>query len=116
MPPHGTFGRISEFQDFNGGYEDITWASTSTDLKHGWYMVSVNDGTIQKVVDEPGGVVQFLTATADNDNVVLLSGPYRHNRTRPRAFARFDLSRPGPGWGQPTQRPAGSLPVGTGGG
>ncbi len=77
MPPHGIFGRISEFQDFMGGYEDITWASTSTDLKHGWYMVSVNDGTIQKVVDEPGGVVQFLTATADNDNVVLLSGPYR---------------------------------------
>ncbi len=75
--PQGSFGRISEFQDFTGGYEDITWASTSTDLKRGWYMVSVNDGTIQKVVDEPGGVVQFLTATADNDNVVLLSGPYR---------------------------------------
>lgn len=75
--PQGQFGRITALQDFNGSFEDVTWASTSTDLGEGWFMVSVNDGTIQKVVDEPGGVIQFLTAATDDDNVTLLSGPYR---------------------------------------
>lgn len=76
MPQSGK-GRISNFNDFNGSFEDLTWASTSVDLGEGWWFVSVNQGTLQKVTDEPGGVIQFLTAASDNDNVVLLSGPYR---------------------------------------
>lgn len=73
----GNFGRIVAESDFLGGYEDITWAATSVDIEGGWYIVSVNEGTIQKVVDEPGGVIQFLTDTADNDNVALISGPFK---------------------------------------
>ena len=76
MPQSG-YGRITSEQDFNGSFEDVTWASTSVDLGEGWWMVSVSEGTLQKVTDEPGGILQFLTDTADNDNVVLLSGPYR---------------------------------------
>jgi hypothetical protein len=73
----GTLGRITNINDFCGSFEDETWATSSVDLGDGWYMVSVNEGTIQKVVDEPGGVIQFLTDTGDNDNAALLSGPYR---------------------------------------
>lgn len=75
--PQGQFGRITAFNDFLGSLEDVTWAATSVDLGGGWQMVSVNEGTIQQVVDEPGGVVQFLTDTASADNVALISGPYR---------------------------------------
>ena len=75
--PQGQFGRITALNDFTGSFEDRTWPSTSEDLGNGWYFVSVNQGTLQKVTDEPGGVLQFLTAASDDDNVALLSGPYR---------------------------------------
>ncbi len=73
----GSLGRLTAINDFNTSLEDVTWAATSVDLGNDWYMVSVNEGTIQKVVDEAGGVVQFLTDTGDDDNVTLLSGPYK---------------------------------------
>ncbi len=77
MAQQGSKGRIVAWSDFNGGYEDITWASTSVDIDGGWYIVSVNEGTINKVTDEPGGVIQFDTDTATGDNVALISGPFR---------------------------------------
>ena len=47
--PQGSFGRIVAFNDFLGGYEDITWAARSVDLGDGLYIVSVTEGSIQKV-------------------------------------------------------------------
>ena len=73
--PQGSFGRIVAFNDFLGGYEDITWAASSVDLGGGLYIISHEEGTIQKVVDEPGGVIQLLTDTGDDDNVALISSP-----------------------------------------
>lgn len=73
----GSFGRVRGLLDFQGSFEDVTWAATSVDLGEGWFLVSVNEGTIQQVVDEPNGVVQFLTDTGDNDSAVLLSGKFR---------------------------------------
>ena len=75
--PQGSFGTIEAFNDFTGSYEDVTWASTSVDLNGGWQLVSVNEGTIQQVVDEDGGVIQFLTDSADNDNCALIAGPFK---------------------------------------
>jgi hypothetical protein len=73
----GSFGRTRAFQDFLNTFEDVTWASTSVDLGEGWFMVSVNEGTLNDVTDESGGVQQFLTDTGSADNVVLASGLYR---------------------------------------
>ena len=77
--PQAQFGRITALEDFNGSEDDTTWgASVDVPVGNGsWWIVSVQEGTIQKVLDEPGGVIQFLTDTADNDNVALISGPYR---------------------------------------
>ena len=63
--PQASKGRITAWSDFNGGYEDITWASTSVDIDGGWYIVSVAEG------------IQFDTDTGTNDNVALISGPFR---------------------------------------
>jgi hypothetical protein len=75
--PQGSFGEIRAFNDFTGSYEDVTWATTSVDLGGGWAMVSENEGTLNQIVDEPGGILEFLTDTADNDNVVLYAGPFK---------------------------------------
>src|SRR3990167_10754668 len=79
----GSFGRIRNLQDFCGSFEDVTWASTSVDLGEGLYLISVNEGTLNKTlttgtaIDEPNGILEFLTDTGDNDNATLLSGPFR---------------------------------------
>jgi len=75
--PQGSFGEIRAFQDFTGSYEDVTWAATSVDLGGGWAMVSENEGTLNSIIDEPGGILEFLTDTADNDNVALFAGPFK---------------------------------------
>lgn len=73
----GSFGRTRAFHDFLGTLEDVSWAATSVDLGNDWFLVSVNQGTINDVTDESGGVQQFLTAASQNDNAVLASGLYR---------------------------------------
>ena len=75
--PQGSFGEIRAFQDFTGSYEDVTWAATSVDLGGGWAMVSENEGTLNSIIDEPGGILEFLTDTADNDSVALFAGPFK---------------------------------------
>jgi hypothetical protein len=76
--PQGSFGEIRAFTDFLSSMEDVTWASNADlDLGGGWSMVSVNEGTIQQIVDETGGVIEFLTDTGDNDNVALFAGPFK---------------------------------------
>lgn len=88
----GSQGRIRNWQDFCGSFEDVTWATTSVDLGEGWFMVSVNEGTLNKVVDEGNGVLQFETDTGNADNVVLLSGPFRPADGPLHFEARFKVS------------------------
>ena len=88
----GSFGRTRAFQDFLNTFEDVTWAATSVDLGEGWFMVSVNQGTLNDVTDEPGGVQQFLTAASDDDNVALLSGLYRPADGELNFEARFKVA------------------------
>ena len=75
--PQGSFGEIRAFNDFTGSYEDVTWSTTSVDLGGGWGVVSENEGTLNQIVDEPGGILEFLTDTGDNDNVALYAGPFK---------------------------------------
>ncbi len=88
----GSFGRTRAFQDFLNTFEDVTWAATSVDLGEGWFMVSVNEGTINDVVDEVGGVQQFLTDTGDDDNVCLASGLYRSIDGEMNTEARYKIA------------------------
>jgi len=90
--PQGSFGNIEAWQDFGGTHEDVTWAATSVDLGGEWAMVSVNEGTLNDVTDEEGGVLQFLTDTADNDNVVLFAGPFKPSNGPVSFEARFKIA------------------------
>jgi hypothetical protein len=73
-------------------FEDVTWSAASVDLGEGWFMVSVNEGTINDVVDETGGVQQFLTDTGDDDNVVLASGLFSPAEGRMQTEARYKVA------------------------
>ena len=89
----GGFGRTGgRVLDFLESFEDVTWAATSVNLGDGWFMVSENQGTIQQVTDEPNGVIQFLTAASDDDNVALLSGLYRPADGELNFEARFKVA------------------------
>lgn len=70
----GQFGKVRAFNDFIAPQGDLTWGTGVVELGGGWAFVSVNEGTVNDVTDESGGVLQFLTDTGDNDNVCLLAG------------------------------------------
>jgi hypothetical protein len=70
------FGKLEAWNDFLAPQGDLTWGTGVVELGNGVAMVSVNEGTINDVTDESGGVLQFLTDTGDNDNVCLLSGKF----------------------------------------
>jgi hypothetical protein len=89
--PQGSFGEIRAFNDFTGGHGDTTWGAGEVDLGGGVGMVSVNEGTLNTVV-ESGGVLQFLTDTGDNDNVCLLAGPFDPSQGNISVEARFKIA------------------------
>jgi len=70
------FGKLEVWNDFLAPQGDLTWGTGVVELGGGVAMVSVNEGTINDVADEGGGVLQFLTDTGDNDNVCLISGKF----------------------------------------
>ena len=89
--PQGSQGEIRAFQDFSGTHEDVAWASTSVDLGGEWGMVSVNEGTLNDVVDEDGGILGFTTDTAAADNVCLFAGLFLPNNGNISFEARFKI-------------------------
>lgn len=88
----GQFGKIRVFNDFVDPLGDVTWGTGQVHLGGGVFMVSVNEGTINEVVDESGGVTQFLTDTADNDNVCLLAGKFDPSQGGCVMEARFKVA------------------------
>ena len=91
--PRGNFGEIRAFNDFLGSFEDVTIsANVDTDLNGGWAAVSVNEGSINKVLDEEGGIIHFATDTGDNDNIALFSGPYKPSNGGVVMEARFKVA------------------------
>ena len=90
--PQGSFGTIEAWTDFTGAFGDTTWGAGEVPLEGGWGFVSVNEGTLNTVADESGGVLQFLTDTADNDNVCLIAGPFDPSKGTVSFEARFKIA------------------------
>ena len=91
MPQTG-MKELVVWNDFLGSFEDLTWASTSLDLGGGVALISENEGTLNDVVDESGGVQQFLTDTGDNDNVALFAGVFDPSKGPVEFEARFKVA------------------------
>ena len=87
--PQGSKGTLEAWNDFGGTLEDVTWASTSVDLGGNVALVSVNEGTINDVTDESGGVQGFLSDSGDNDNVALFAGLFDPSQGSVRMECRF---------------------------
>ena len=90
--PRGNFGEIRAFNDFTGTYETVSWDAATAELGGGWGLYSVNEGTIQDVKDEEGGVIQLLTDTGDNDNAALVAGPFKPSNGGCVMEARFKVA------------------------
>ena len=89
--PQGSFGEIRAFNDFTALASDVTLVAGVNDLPggNGWAAISENEGTVAEIVDESGGVIQFTTDTADNDNVVLIAGKFDPSKGPVSFEARF---------------------------
>ena len=89
--PQGSFGEIRAFNDFTALASDATLVAGVNDLPggNGWAAISENEGTVAEIVDESGGVIQFTTDTADNDNVVLIAGKFDPSKGPISFEARF---------------------------
>lgn len=77
----GTFGKLGlgngpAGSDFLAPDNDLTWG-TGTILVDGVAMVSVNEGSLEWTVDEPGGILAATTDTGDNDNAAFFLGPFQ---------------------------------------
>lgn len=70
------FGRLEVCDDFLGIDPDITWAAGGFHVGN-FSVTSVNEGTVESTVDEPGGIVAFTTDTADDDNVAIYAGTFK---------------------------------------
>jgi hypothetical protein len=78
----GSCGKIEVFSDFTGIYDSVAWGATNLVAGDGLGgsgigFASVNEGSFASTVDEPGGILAITTDTGDNDNAVLLAGPFR---------------------------------------
>jgi hypothetical protein len=73
----GSKGQISVFDHFMG-FQTATMGTTMLPAgSNGVNYVSVNEGSFAAVTDEPGGILQITTDTADNDNCFLCIGPFK---------------------------------------
>jgi hypothetical protein len=74
--PQGSLGQISIFDDFLGPDNDLTWGTGTVRLGR-FGFVSVNEGSFEWTVDEPGGIVAITTDTGDDDNAVVMAGTFK---------------------------------------
>lgn len=70
------FGELLVWEDFLGVDPDATWAAGGFDIGN-VSVTSVNEGSVETTVDEPGGIIAITTDTADNDNVALYAGAFK---------------------------------------
>ena len=90
--PRGNFGEIRAFNDFTGTYETVSWDAATVELGGGWGLYSVNEGSINDVKDEEGGIIQLITDTGDNDNCALVAGPFKPSNGGAVMEARFKVA------------------------
>ena len=74
---NGSFGEVKFWNDFTAARE--AWVPTTTGdyLGGGVSLVGVNEGAVDFTADEPGGVIDLTTDTADNDNCALVAGVFK---------------------------------------
>ena len=73
----GEYGKI-EIRDHFTGLPTGTMGTTRLQFgTQGWQYCCVNEGSFAMVEDEPGGVIQVTTDTADNDNFFACAGPFK---------------------------------------
>lgn len=88
----GSYGEIKAGSDFLGPDNDLTWG-TGTIHIDGVGFVSVNEGTLEWTVDEPGGILAITTDTGDNDNAALFLGTFQPSVNGPVTMeARFKFN------------------------
>lgn len=81
----GSFGEIKVFEDFTHFEDNIAATGVATAIVPGTGyisvgdlgLVSVNEGTLAWVIDEPGGILSITTDTGDDDNTAMLAGRFQ---------------------------------------
>ena len=84
-------GRLLVEDDFLAPDNDLTWG-TGTVKVGNFGFVSVNEGSFEWTIDEPGGIVAITTDTADNDNAALMAGTFKPADGGMEMYARFKYS------------------------
>lgn len=82
---------LEVFDDFLAPDNDLTWG-TGTVKVGNFGFVSVNEGSFEWTIDEPGGIVAITTDTGDNDNAALMAGAFRPADGRVVTEWRFKFS------------------------
>lgn len=72
----GTFGELKVFDHFLAPDNDLTWGAGQVKVGN-FALTSVNEGSLEWTIDEPGGIVALTTDTADNDNGFLYAGRFQ---------------------------------------
>ena len=72
----GSYGEVKIFDDFLGPDNDLTWGTGTVKVGDVGF-VSVNEGSFEWLIDEPGGIVAITTDTGDNDNAALYAGRFQ---------------------------------------
>ena len=70
------FGELKVWEDFLAPDNDVTWG-TGQFVVGNVAITSVNEGSVEFTVDEPGGIAAFTSDTADNDNVAIYAGAFK---------------------------------------
>lgn len=76
----GSRGVVKFYNDFTAPPGGITTGvpdALFTNLGGGVGLIGVNEGVLNLIVDEPGGVIDILTDTGDNDNQALVAGTFK---------------------------------------
>lgn len=88
-------GRIKFDNDFTADFTDVVWG-TGTLVNGGFGggvgFCSVNEGSFASTVDEDGGILAITTDTGDNDNAVLMAGPFKPSIGAVQMETRFKYS------------------------
>jgi len=73
----GSQGTIEIFDDFFAFDTSSVGTVASPIGTGGWNYCSVNEGSIDNTVDEPGGIKAITNDTADADNFFFFTGPFK---------------------------------------
>ena len=89
--PQSQFGKVEVWDDFLGPDNDLTWG-TGTVKVGNFGFVSVNEGSFEWTIDEPGGIVAITTDVGNDDNAALIAGTYKPADGGMRMEARLKMS------------------------